>query len=108
MPRKADRDKLPEIVPDYDSKIRKAREEMGLTQEVLAKYVGEKVSVIKRIEMGKLKPTIELAKKLEKVLKVTLLSDVASDVGVSVKERKVEVLLGDVVVIKDKGRKEEA
>lgn len=62
-----------EIVDDYAQLIREAREKMGLTRDVLATMVGEKESTIRRIESGKLQPTIKLAKKLEKVLKIKLI-----------------------------------
>ncbi len=91
-----------DVVPDYAQRVKKAREEMGLTQEVLANYVGEKESVIKRIELGKLKPTIDLARKLEQVLKVKLLEKLEAGTNVEYKQGKVELLLGDVVVIKER------
>lgn len=91
-------------MPDYAQRVRRAREEMGLTQEVLASYVGEKESVIRRIEMGKLKPTMELARRLEQVLKVKLLERVEEPIGASQPRGRVEVLLGDVVVIKERRR----
>jgi transcriptional regulator, XRE family len=48
---------------------------MGLSQDILASYLGEKVSVIKKIEAGKLKPTLDLAKKIEKLLKVNIIEE---------------------------------
>ncbi len=63
---------IEEVVEDYAKIIREARQKMGLTRDVLATMVGEKESTIRRIEAGKLQPTITLARKLEKVLKVKL------------------------------------
>jgi putative transcription factor len=57
---------------DYPSILRAAREAMGLTQEQLGMKVNEKSSVIAKLESGKLKPSIPLAKKLEHVMKVHL------------------------------------
>ena len=94
------------MVPDYDVKVKKAREEQGLTQEVLAKLVGEKLSVIKRIEMGKLKPSLDLARKLEKALKVRLVEEAKATEPVQQPRPRLELTLGDVAVIKDRGRKE--
>jgi len=62
-----------EIVENYHSIIKNAREKLGWSQEVLASKVGESVNTIRRIESGKLKPTLELARKLERVLKVKLI-----------------------------------
>jgi len=95
-----------EVVPDYDVKVKKAREEQGLTQEVLAKLVGEKLSVIKRIEMGKLKPSLDLARKLEKALKVRLVEEPKTAKPIQQPRPRLELTLGDVAVIKDSGRKE--
>jgi putative transcription factor len=45
-----------EIVEDYSTIIRKARERMELTQEELGQELNEKVSVIQKIETGRVKP----------------------------------------------------
>lgn len=65
------------IVEGYGEIVRKVRERMGLTREALAALVGEKESTIRRIEAEQLEPTIELARRLEKVLKVKLLERVS-------------------------------
>jgi len=65
-----------EIVENYHQIIRSARERLGWSQEVLASKVGESVNTIRRIESGKLKPTLELARRLERVLKVKLIEPV--------------------------------
>jgi len=61
-----------EIVQDFAIMIKQARERMGLSQDALAQKINEKVSVIKLIETGRLKPSILLAKKIERVLKINL------------------------------------
>jgi putative transcription factor len=67
------------IVDNYSQIIKNAREKMGLSQDILASYLGEKLSVIKKIEGGKLKPSLELAKKMEKLLKVNLIEEESSE-----------------------------
>ncbi|MEM3897967.1 MAG: multiprotein-bridging factor 1 family protein [Nitrososphaerota archaeon] len=62
-----------ELVENYGELVREARSRMGLTQEELASQIGEKATVIKKIEHGELRPSIELARKLEKFLKIRLL-----------------------------------
>ncbi|MBS7642616.1 MAG: multiprotein bridging factor aMBF1 [Candidatus Bathyarchaeia archaeon] len=57
---------------DYGRVIKEAREKQGLRIEDLARIIGEKSSVIQRIEAGKLKPDSDLARRLEKVLKISL------------------------------------
>ena len=72
--RKYDRFKIElELVPDYAKRIRKARNRLNLNQEKFAQKLHEKASLIRRIESGKAKPTIELAKKMEKTYNITLL-----------------------------------
>jgi len=61
------------IVEDYTGVIKKAREKMKLTQEQLAKDVGERESVIHQTESGKMKPNFSLAKKLNVYLKINLI-----------------------------------
>ncbi|MCX8161454.1 MAG: multiprotein bridging factor aMBF1, partial [Candidatus Bathyarchaeota archaeon] len=63
---------------DYGRIIREARERCGLRIEDLARIIGEKSSVIQRIEAGKLKPDLELASKLEKILKISLFEATSS------------------------------
>ena len=62
-----------ELVDDFGEVVRRARAGLGLTQEELAKQVGEKLTVIKKIEAGEFKPPISLARKLERILRVRLL-----------------------------------
>ena len=62
-----------EVVEDYAERIRRARMRLGWSQKVLAIKVRESENTIKRIEAGKLRPTIELARRLEEVLGIKLL-----------------------------------
>ncbi|MHB1492516.1 MAG: multiprotein bridging factor aMBF1 [Thermoplasmataceae archaeon] len=71
--RKADEEL--EIVPDYFQIIKDAREKMSLTQEELALKMMEKKHVLANIERGDLKPDMRTARKLEKLLKITLLEE---------------------------------
>lgn len=64
---------MDELVEDYNSIIRKAREAKGWSREELGSKMYEKVSVINRIESGKMEPDIKLAKKFEKTLNITLI-----------------------------------
>lgn len=66
-----------EVVNDFADKIKEARERAGFTRDTLAALLGTKVSVVRRLEEGSLKPTLEMARKLEKILKVQLIENVA-------------------------------
>ncbi|MBS7611708.1 TIGR00270 family protein [Candidatus Bathyarchaeota archaeon] len=61
------------LVKNYGLLVKNARERMGLSHEELGVKLGEKASVIRKIEQGKLKPDNVLAKKLEHFLKIKLL-----------------------------------
>ena len=96
------RRELPEedIIEDYASVIREAREKEGLSQEGLAKELKEKLSVITRIEAGKMIPTMELAKKMEKLLKIKLIEKTSGDAKITVSKTDETLTLGDIVKIK--------
>ena len=64
------------IVCDECVKIRKSRESKKLSREELGQKIYEKVSVINRIESGKMIPDIRLTKKLENALNITLIENV--------------------------------
>ncbi len=64
-----------EIVEDYGKRVRNARYANNLTQEQFAKKIHEKESLIRRIEAEKVKPTIKIAKKIEKAYNISLLKE---------------------------------
>jgi len=63
------------IVEDYALRAKNAREKLGLKQEELAKKLNEKESVIHKIETGHYEPNLNLARKLEKFLKIKLVEE---------------------------------
>lgn len=62
-----------ELIEDYGSIIKNARESKKLSREQLGEKINEKVSVITRVESEKMTPDIKLAKKFEKALNITLI-----------------------------------
>jgi putative transcription factor len=62
-----------DIADNYPQIIQKARRKHGLNQEDLAMKVKEHLSVIRKIELGKMVPNMRLAKELEHVLRIRLL-----------------------------------
>ncbi len=90
-----------DIVEDYAEKIRRARQRLGWSQAVLAQKVREKENVIKRIEAGRLKPSIELARRLEKILGITLLEPIVDEYTESYSSRNEDYFtIGDFIKIK--------
>jgi len=52
----------------FHEKLRKYRESKNLKQEEMARLLGIKESLYKSLEEGRIKPSIELAKKIEKII----------------------------------------
>ncbi|MEM4311276.1 MAG: multiprotein bridging factor aMBF1 [Nitrososphaerales archaeon] len=64
---------------EYPVIIKRARERLGISQEDLGLKIKEKSSVIKLLETGKLEPDYNLAKKLERFLKVQLYEELEDE-----------------------------
>ena len=92
-----------ELVEDFADKIRRKREKKGLRQEELAQKINEPSSLIHRIEIGKIEPSLVVARKLERFLGMTLVHKSSSE---NFEAQKTpgsdELTLGDLVVIKKK------
>lgn len=95
-----------DIAENYAPIIQKARTKHGLTQEGLAMKVKERLSIIQKIELGKMAPDLRLARTLEHVLRVRLLvprtEPPAPKLPMTVKK---EVTLADVAKIRKKEEK---
>jgi putative transcription factor len=65
-----------EIIADYDKIISNIRNKQGLNQDQFAQKLNEKPSLMKRIESGKVEPTIQLAKKIESVYGIKLTKEI--------------------------------
>ena len=91
-----------EVVEDFGRVVRKARERMNLSHEDLGRRIGEKVSVLKKVESGRMIPDLKLARKLEHALKIKLLVPPPERLeAVKVPHPpNVEPTLGDVVHLK--------
>lgn len=102
-------DTTQELVENFCLKIRQAREKLGISHEELGKKINEKVSVIRKIETGKMTPDNTLVAKLEHILKIKLLVP-ASEEKISKKIPKPasrELTLGDLVKLDKKEEPEE-
>jgi len=62
-----------DLIEEYPSAVKEARAKLGLSQQDLAFKAKEKVTVIQKIEIGKMLPTMRLAKELEHILRIRLL-----------------------------------
>jgi putative transcription factor len=91
-----------EIVEDCADRVRRNRMKSGLSQEELAKRVKEKLSVIQKIETGKMSPDTKLCRALEHELKIKLLVPRKEVSDVPKTAPPGEVTLGDIIRIKGK------
>ncbi|WP_406535876.1 multiprotein bridging factor aMBF1 [Methanobrevibacter sp.] len=92
-----------ELVEDFAIEIRKARESKNWSREDLGKKINERVSVITRIETGKMTPDTKLTKKLEKALNIKLLEKINNvDLNQFVNSSSGERTLGNIMKIKRK------
>src|SRR5688572_22881245 len=64
------------LVSDYGVRIHRAREAKGWTHDQLGNKVSARVPELKHIEAGKLRPSDDVTKKLEKELGITLMERV--------------------------------
>ena len=91
-----------EVAQDFGSRIRTAREELELSHEDLGRKIREKVSVLRKIESGKMIPDHTLAEKLGHALKIKLLVSPSEPKAPSTASSPPEITLGEVVRLKKK------
>jgi putative transcription factor len=104
--REAERFEKTDIVKNYAQLIHKTRISADLNQDQFAKKLNEKPSLIRRIEAGKVEPTLELAKKIENVYQIKLIIE-SDKIEPSVQSSKfmkksTGSTLGDIAFIKKK------
>lgn len=93
-----------EVAENYADLVRQKRMKLGLSQEDLAKRVKEKLSVIQKIETGRMAPDSRLCRELEHELKVKLLVPRKEISAVPKTAAPAEVTLGDIIRIRGKSK----
>jgi len=88
------------LAPDYDQRVRNARENSGMKQEELADELNEKLSLIRKIERGEMRPDEEVRGKLESALGVSLTEEVGGEEWES-DESSGGYTVGDIIERKD-------
>ena len=92
-----------ELIEDFNNEVRKAREAKNWSREDLGKKINERVSVITRIETGKMTPDTKLTRKLENALDITLLEKIENvDLNQFINNSSGERTLGNIMKIKRK------
>ena len=93
-----------DIAEDCADRVRRQRMKLGISQDELAKRVKEKLSVIQKIETGKMAPDTKLCRELEHELKIKLLVPRKEISEVPKTTPPAEVTLGDIMRIKGRSR----
>lgn len=92
------------IVGDCANRIRQAREKSGLSQKEFAMKLSERESLIQHLENGQTKPSVEMARKLERLLNIKLIEEMKEEVSQDGEEEKSPssgvLTLGDVIKIR--------
>ena len=88
------------IMADYAAKIRHAREKNRMTQAEFAKALNEKESIVQKLETGAFHPSISMARKLEKLLKTTLVQVEEEEKVEAVKKPDGPLTIGDLINLK--------
>jgi putative transcription factor len=92
-----------DLVEDYQRVVKEGRERLGLSQTDLAFKAKEKLTVIQKIELGKILPTMRLTKELEHILRVKLLAPREDLEATTVPVRQAgprELTLGDIALVR--------
>jgi putative transcription factor len=96
-----------ELVDDYGMIIKRARQKKGLTVEDFAKKISEKESVIKKLEKENMNPPLNLVRKVQRELGITILEEVGTGKGQVLSRPIGPRTLGDLIKIKNNTKKEE-
>ena len=95
------------LVEGYGAIIREARQKKKMSHLELSRRIKEPVSLLQNIETEKIKPSDAVVEKLERELGVTLLEEVTDfDFSPEPLATKKKTTLGDIIVIKDKKKKD--
>ena len=98
-----------ELIEDFGTRIKKAREDLGLKIEHIARAINIKTSTLSKIEAGKIVPSYDVARALEKVLDIKIIIRGTSEVSVTRVETSgppPPITLGELANLKEKKRRE--
>jgi putative transcription factor len=89
------------ISNNYGNTIKKERENLNFTQKEFANKLSEKESLIHSIESERFEPSIELARKFERFLNITLIERYKEEEFKKEETDLGELTLGDIIKKKD-------
>jgi putative transcription factor len=89
------------LVTDYGQRIRKAREQQGYSHAELSRKIGERISLLQKVETEKMVPDRSLITKLEHTLKIRLQEIATMQPGEVPKKKLTDLTLGDIAVLQN-------
>ena len=89
-----------EVVEDYADRIKSARVKKGFTLKELAQKLRISENMLRKIEQGRFKPNIDLARKMESLLGIKLLEPTEEPEEEEYEKEEELPTLGDIVVIR--------
>lgn len=94
-----------ELVDNVGQLVREARREREMSHEDLGRKISEKVSLLRKIESGKMVPDLALAERLEHALKITLrVPATEPKIQQSMSSKPSGTTLGDIIQFKMKDK----
>lgn len=100
-PKKMHQEQPFRVISSYASVLRQSREKQRLSQEDFARFLQEKESIVAKWEQGRMTPSVDVARRLEKILGVSLVvEDVEQYFEKDKNVRKDGFTLGDFVKIR--------
>lgn len=93
-------EKVTALADNYSAIVKAAREKRGLTQKHLARALAQKESLIHNLESGRFKPSIDLAKRFERFLKIKIVEELEQDKQKFEKHAAGERTIGDLLAMK--------
>ncbi|MEE9237063.1 MAG: multiprotein bridging factor aMBF1 [Thermoplasmata archaeon] len=85
-----------DLASDFHERIRRARESLGWKRDELAKKLNEKLSIVEKLEKGKIRPDDLLVSRLERTLHVGLREKV-EEIETPEKSERKPLTLGDLI-----------
>ena len=104
-PKQAKEESVEVVVSNFGELLRKKREQDGMSQKEFARKIAEKESILHKMETGSLVPTMETARKLERMLSLKLVEEITEEASGERKKDDQVMTLGDFVTIKTRKRK---
>ena len=104
-PKQAKEESVEVVVSNFGELLRKKREQDGMSQKEFARKIAEKESILHKMETGSLVPTMETARKLERMLSLKLVEEITEEASGERKKDNQVMTLGDFVTIKTRKKK---